>query len=110
MSESHLEAAMRLWLRAEEFPEWVEEHRWHPTRQWRFDFAWPKERVALEVEGGVWTGGRHNRAAGFIEDCEKYNEATADGWRVVRVTKEQIDSGRAVAWLQRLLACEVPPW
>lgn len=101
---------MRLHLRVSNMPAWVEEFRWHPTRLWRFDFAWPGERVALEVEGGVWTRGRHNRPSGFIEDCEKYNEATADGWRVVRVTEELIESGRAVEWLQRLLACGVVPF
>lgn len=34
-------------------PEFVREHRFHPTRRWRFDFAWPDEKVALEVEGGT---------------------------------------------------------
>lgn len=62
------------------------EYRFHPTRKFRFDYAWPDAKVALEVEGGVWTGGRHTRAAGFLKDVEKYNRAAAMGWRVLRCT------------------------
>lgn len=63
----------------------VAEHKFHPLRRWRFDYAWPAEFIALEVEGGVWTGGRHTRGAGFVKDMEKYNAATVLGWRVLRV-------------------------
>ena len=51
------------------------EYRFHPTRKWRFDAAFPSEKVAVEIEGGVWKYGRHNRASGFLNDMEKYNEA-----------------------------------
>jgi very-short-patch-repair endonuclease len=110
MPESLLADALRHHLRTAEFPAWVEEHRFHPTRKWRFDFAWPANRLACEVEGGVYTNGRHTRGAGFTADCEKYNEAAADGWTVIRVTAEQIDNGQATAWLQRVLAHEAPPF
>ena len=39
----------------------VKEYLFHPTRKWRFDYAIPDHKIALEVEGGVWTGGRHTR-------------------------------------------------
>jgi hypothetical protein len=55
-------------------------------RKWRFDYAWPASRVALEVEGGVWTNGRHTRGAGFLKDVEKYNAAAVRGWLVLRCT------------------------
>lgn len=61
------------------------EFRFHPTRQWRFDFAWPEFKVALECEGAVWVRGRHTRGSGFVKDLEKYNTATALGWRLLRV-------------------------
>lgn len=67
-------------------PEPEQEYRFHPTRRWRFDFAWVDARVAVECEGGTWTRGRHTRGGGFEKDCEKYNSATAMGWRVFRVT------------------------
>jgi hypothetical protein len=65
-------------------PEPTCEYKFCDHRRWRFDFAWPIQRVALEVEGGVWTGGRHTRGSGFLKDVEKYNAAAAMGWRVVR--------------------------
>src|SRR4051812_46647081 len=46
----------------------VTEHRFHEARQWRFDYAFVAQKVAVEVEGGVWTRGRHTRGKGFLED------------------------------------------
>jgi hypothetical protein len=66
------------------------EYRFHTTRKWRFDYAWPDKKIAIEVEGGVWTGGRHTRGAGFVADCEKYNTAAAMGWLVFRFTPQQM--------------------
>jgi len=60
-------------------------------RQWRFDYAWPEQKLALEVEGGVWMEGRHVRGSGFIEDMNKYNCAAAMGWFVVRVIPAQMN-------------------
>jgi len=68
----------------------VAEHRFHPTRLWRFDYAWPAQKIALECEGGIWTGGRHINPAGFIADLEKYNAAAVLGWRVIRLTPASI--------------------
>lgn len=86
-------------------PEPVLEYEFHPTRRWRFDLAWPSPElhVACEIEGGVWTGGRHVRGQGFIEDCHKYNEAAILNWRLVRVTPDMIKDGTAVDQLQRLI-------
>lgn len=33
--------------------EMVAEHRFHPFREWRFDYAIPELKIALEVEGGI---------------------------------------------------------
>jgi hypothetical protein len=64
----------------------LKEYIFHPTRKWRFDYAIPEHKIAIEVEGGVWTKGRHTRPQGFLGDVEKYNSATLLGWRVFRVT------------------------
>jgi len=64
----------------------VSEFQFHPTRKWRFDYAIPNLKIALEVEGGAWTNGRHTRGGGFIADMEKYNTGTLLGWRIFRVT------------------------
>jgi len=82
---------------------YVREHRFHGTRKWRFDFAWPQHLVAVEVEGGTWVGGRHTRGSGFAKDCEKYNEAACLGWRLVRVTPGHFKTGQAVKWVTRAL-------
>jgi hypothetical protein len=70
--------------------ECVKEYKFHPKRRWRFDYAIPDHKIALEVEGGVWTGGRHIRAQGFLGDMEKYNTATLMGWRVFRTTPDDL--------------------
>jgi len=86
------------------FPEWEEEYRFHETRRWRFDFAWPEIKLAAEVEGGTWAGGRHVRGKGFESDCEKYNEAALLGWTVLRFTASMVDDGMAVGFLERALS------
>jgi very-short-patch-repair endonuclease len=80
------------------------EYRFHPTRKWRFDFAWPAQRVACEVEGGIWSGGRHVRGSGFANDCDKYNAAQLAGWRVLRVTGQHIRSGQAQLLVREALS------
>lgn len=108
MSQSDLEAHMALIIRVliQDHATWLSEpeteHRFHTRRKWRFDFAWPTHMIAIEVEGGQWTGGRHQRGKGFEDDCEKYNEATLFGWRVYRFTGDQITRGDALALLERI--------
>jgi very-short-patch-repair endonuclease len=82
----------------------VREFKFHPSRRWRSDFAWPDCKLLVEVEGGHWSGGRHTRGSGFDGDCEKYNEAALLGWRVLRVTSTHIKSGEALDWIRRALA------
>lgn len=79
------------------------EHRFHVTRRWRFDYAWPDYQVALEVEGGVWVGGRHTSGAGFVKDMEKYNEAACMGWRIIRCQPKQLCTMQTVDTLRRAL-------
>ena len=70
---------------------------------WRFDFALLEPRIAIEVEGGVFTGGRHTRGAGYSEDCKKYNMATLYGWRVLRFTTQQVRSGEALKIIEQAI-------
>lgn len=64
-------------------PRAVAEHRFYPARKWRFDYAWVAARIAIEVQGGIWTGGRHTRGAALVKEWEKLNTAAARGWRVL---------------------------
>ena len=59
-------------------------------RRWLFDRAWPEVKIAVELEGGVYTEGRHTRGKGFEGDCEKYNTAQAMGWVVLRFTSNML--------------------
>ena len=67
-------------------PELKPQHKFEPMRRWRADFAHLASRTLIEIEGGLYQQGRHNRAHGYQADCEKYNWATMTGWRVIRLT------------------------
>jgi len=72
------------------------EYRFHPKRKWRFDFADVENKIAIECEGGIYSGGRHTRGKGYEGDCEKYNQATIMGWKILRYTSKFIANGEAV--------------
>lgn len=82
---------------------YVREFRFCSDRRWRFDLAWPALKIAVEIEGGTWANGRHNRGAGFEEDCVKYNTAESMGWYVLRLTAAQVHDGRGIEWLMKLI-------
>lgn len=67
------------------------EYYFHEVRKWRIDFAWPEKKVAVEIEGGIWSGGRHVRPQGYIKDMEKYNSLVLHGWLLLRFTPNEID-------------------
>ena len=92
--------AFLLLLDREGLPAPVTEYTFALPRRWRFDYAWPCERDALEVEGGVFIGGRHSRGVGQMRDMEKYNRAVLLGWRVLRVVPRDL-CARATADLLR---------
>jgi very-short-patch-repair endonuclease len=81
----------------------VKEHLFHPLRKWRFDYAILAHKIAVEVEGGAWTQGRHTRPQGFIGDMEKYNQATLLGWRVFRVTPDELCKTKTLKLIAKAL-------
>lgn len=100
--KSKIEETMALHLRADKLDSGMErEYRFHPTRRWRFDFAWPIQKIAIEVEGITWGDkkGRHQTAQGYEGDLEKYNEATRLGWRVYRFSGRQVTMGKAIKYM-----------
>lgn len=80
--------------------ECVKEYRFYKARKWRFDYALPLYKIALEVEGGVWTQGRHVRPQGFLGDMQKYNTAALLGWRVFRTTPDNLVSNDTISLLK----------
>lgn len=88
------------------------EYKFHPTRKWRFDFAWPELKFAVEIEGVTYYGinkngtmklGRHQQAKGVTADCEKYGEAMLLGWTVYRCTQALVKNGDAIKLVEELI-------
>ena len=85
-------------------PQPVPEFRFHATRKWRFDFAWPEHRLALEVDGAIWTRGRHSRGSGIVAEHEKFNAAASEGWRVLRTQPRTLATLATIALVKQSLA------
>lgn len=78
-------------LRVNKFQDPIKEYVFHPIRKWRFDFAYIDQKIAIECEGGIWSGGAHVRGSHFNSDCEKYNEAVKLGWKILRYTTNTLN-------------------
>jgi very-short-patch-repair endonuclease len=100
---SRLEDILDFHMRAAGLPTPVREMPFAKPRMWRFDFAWPDQMIAMEVDGGTFNGGGHVRGRGVAKDCEKACEAAIRGWRVLRVDGDQVRDGRALEWARRAL-------
>jgi len=72
-------------------PDLRKEFRFDEQRRWRFDYVHLQSNVAIELEGGIWSNGRHVRGQGFINDCEKYNRAIVLGYVVFRLPADLIN-------------------
>lgn len=120
-NESELEESFAAFVAAMKLPDPVREYRFAAEevgegpgvrgrlddaglKDWRFDFAWPCQMLAVEVEGGAWVQGRHTRGAGFSEDIAKYDAAMRLGWTVYKCDGALIKSGRAADTVALLLA------
>ena len=100
---TRLEDALWHKLVAKRLPLPQREYRFHPTRKWRFDFAWPDLMLAVEVDGGEYVQGRHSRARGMRDDNTKINEAQRIGWVVLRFVGSQVKSGEALATIESFI-------
>lgn len=87
----------------------IPEYAFHPTRRWRWDWAWRNLKVAVELDGGIWVGGRHSGGKGQERDNEKHNTAQAMGWVVGRFSPAQVKRGDVLAWLDRVFFGFGPP-
>ena len=90
-------------LRIAGLPEPTFEFRFHPTRKWRYDCAFVEHKILLDVQGGIWMQGKHTRGAGYENDCRKLNAAILMGYRVLHYSPGMIESGEALADLERIL-------
>jgi very-short-patch-repair endonuclease len=100
---SEIENELEFHLKAFGIKGWVREYRFLIERKWRFDFAFPEIKLAVEVDGGQWIKGGHNTGTGKQRDCDKDEAALLDGWIVYRVTPSMVKSGRAVQTIDKLI-------
>lgn len=98
-------------------PEPFFEYKFSPARKWRFDMAWPRifypniiirgygemPSLAIEVQGGIWTRGRHTRGAAMLKEWEKLNEAAALGWRILYVQPNELCRSETAKLIKRAL-------
>jgi very-short-patch-repair endonuclease len=83
---SWLQSSLHYWCKDQGL-KLVREHRICKDRMWRFDFAIPALKIAVEFEGGIFLhNSGHKTAKHYTKDTDKYNRATADGWKVIRIT------------------------
>lgn len=100
---SALEEMFELHLRALKLYGYTREYQFHPTRKWRFDFAFVDQKIAVELHGGVFTQGRHTRGLGVENDMRKINAAILLGWSVLCFSSGMVKNGEAAAQVEIML-------
>lgn len=91
---SHLEDRFaELWnANHPELDLWMQ-HKFDEKRKFLLDFADPRTRVGVEVQGGIWMRhGAHNTGRAIQRDCEKQFLALKQGWVIFWLTEDMIDS------------------
>ncbi|WOE32157.1 MULTISPECIES: hypothetical protein [unclassified Acinetobacter] len=83
--------------------EFEREFKFHQARKWRADFYLVGKMILIEVEGGIWSGGRHTRGNGYLGDMEKYNAAQELGYSVIRFSTAQVKSGMAIGQIEKMV-------
>ena len=70
--------------------DFVREYQFHPSRKWRLDIAFPDKKLGIELEGVFGLAVLTIRGVHYASDCEKYNQPTLLGWKVLRYTERNI--------------------
>lgn len=97
------EQTFLLMLKAQKIPTPILEYVFAPPRRFRLDYAWVEQKVGLEVDGGIWTGGAHGRGTGITRDQEKTNLAAGLGWRILRCTPGKLTTSDTLDYITRAL-------
>lgn len=63
---------------------WIYEYKFDSMRRFKFDYANLRLKIAIEMEGGIYTGTGHARTGRYLKDMEKYNMAAIKGWIILR--------------------------
>lgn len=106
MSKSDLEADFARQIDWAGLPTPERELVFAKPRKYRFDFAYPDRMLAVEIHGGTWTHGAHNRGWGVARDAEKMTLAATHGWTVLVFTAKEVRDGSALSTLEDMLMRE----
>jgi very-short-patch-repair endonuclease len=101
--KSALEEEFLFHVKSLNLPAPQEQYQIIPDRKFRWDFAWPDRKIAVEIQGGTWSGGAHSRGWGIQRDCEKNNLAVCQGWRLLYFTSDMVHSGLALSVVEGIL-------
>jgi hypothetical protein len=107
MSNGYNPVIVSAYFRQQGIPVPVFEYHFHPARKWRLDIAWPDHRVCLEVQGGIWSAGRHNRGAAMLAEWEKCNTLAGMGWRVLYCQPTDLLVANTIAAVRIALAYRI---
>lgn len=69
------------------------EYKFHRTRRWKLDFAWPALKIAVEIDGFGWG---HQAPQHMAVDHEKANAAVILGWKLLRFNSRSLGSLQGV--------------
>ena len=106
MSTSPLENLFAMQLDSAGLTGYIREYQAIPGRRFRFDFAWRKERLLVEINGGTYSKGAHSTGTGIARDYEKGNLAVLNGWRVLSFDTKMVKSGAALEVVEKFLRGE----
>ena len=97
---SYLEQSFLLWMKQEQIPWPLLEYEFALSVgvKCRFDFAWPKERFAVEIDGLTKRGGGHQRTGGYIQDRIKDRLAMLMDWQVYRIPGPWVATKKGHVW------------
>lgn len=68
---------------------WIYEYKFDSVRKFKFDYANLRLKIAIEMEGGIFTGTGHAKIGKYLKDMEKYNMAQIKGWVILRYAHGQ---------------------
>src|SRR5260370_30891857 len=80
----------------------IREFQFDLNRKWRADF-FINPNLLIEVEGGIWSFGRHTRGQGFLNDLEKYNRSVELGFCLLRYCTQDVLELKCLPQIRRVL-------
>lgn len=95
--------AIKAYFFSQGLPAPMHEYAFCETRKWRFDYAWPLEKVALEVDGGIFIYGGHNRGKQIQKTWEKENTAQSFGWHIFKCSPKTVCTNEIAFFIAQAL-------